>query len=196
MLSSSLGVKVLLSLLSLFVGMCIGCGGLASVLAVGQRIQTANAKTVNVIESNPNYTSAGLGLSPQEWGQRYGASQGTDAGHSSFMNGSYVMREPWDAPYLTWVQRIYRAPESVSLETARKDIARMSPADAVLIDAKPSEMGTVTETYRSETLKRRLPANTWDGTDAGSFIVVYRLSDGQVGGFVITTDAAYPKPLD
>lgn len=193
-MASSFAKKSVIATVSLLAGVCIGCGSLATALAIGQHLQSEYAQTVTVISSPPIYTSAGIGLTRWEWEQRYGPALSTDAGHSKFRQGTLVMREPGEDSKLTWVQRMYHNPDSVNLDQARADIRAMSPADALPVDAHISE-NVVTERYVSEMLGQRLPRTTWGSSQPGTFIVVYYLEDDRIGGFVITTDPAYPQPI-
>jgi hypothetical protein len=131
------------------------------------------------------FASGGLGLSLADWERQHTAS-GSAAGMRDYDHGAYsLLLADGNIRHL---ERNYRD-RPVTLAQARKDAARLLPADSRLVRSYyPSHMPELTvDLHHSDTLRERFAGDVWAGGGPGDCIAIYNTAAGKIARTVIAT---------
>jgi hypothetical protein len=140
--------------------------------------------------SEGDVLSDGLGLSRDDWEQRYGEPTGSTGEFTEYADGVY--RVGFETNVLSYlehdIQQEFGLESAISLEDGKMISEQFMPDDSALIETQPPSedpFAVVIETYRSEWLSARLPITIWEGAEPGTFTARYELEDGNVVRYTI-----------
>jgi len=140
--------------------------------------------------SEGDVLSDGLGLSRDEWEQRYGEPTGSTGEFTEYADGVY--RVGFETNVLSYlehdIQQEFGLESAISLEDGKMISEQFMPDDSALVETQPPSedpFAVVIETYRSEWLSARLPITIWEGAEPGTFTTRYELEDGNVVRYTI-----------
>lgn len=131
------------------------------------------------------FVSQGLGLSQEQWEQRYGPAQQDLPGFVRY--GPYVVAfrdgNAW------YIERQWTTADPSYPDAARIEGETLAPSDRSLVHTYSPEgrPETVVHLYASESLKGRFGADVWTGGEPGNFTIQYSVFDGDVTRMIVAT---------
>ena len=134
----------------------------------------------------PPYASGGLGLTQQEWEQRYGpGSPGDTPGLIWYQGGTYVVA--FQEGKVSSIERRWMPEDAATIDDSRLQSAELAPADRQYLQTYIPEdrLELVVDLYTSPTLTGRFSGNVWGGSEPGSFTITHTLLDYGVAQMVI-----------
>jgi hypothetical protein len=136
-------------------------------------------------EAQP-FVSGGLGLSQQEWEQRYGPGSPSETPGYLWYQGTYLVAFP--EGNVSYIEQRWGPENAATVDGARAQSGGLMPADSQYIQTYSPEgrPDLVVDLYFSPSLISRFSGNLWVGGQPGNFIVSYNVFDFGVSRMVIT----------
>lgn len=133
------------------------------------------------------FASGGLGLNRREWERLHGPAVAKDSAfvfyrdaggecHVNFLHGDCY-----------YIERTYADSVTASLESARREVSGLIPADSVPVRSYATPEGPVDFNYSATLKSRRFNQSDWGNAKPGEFSMLYYLEGSRVSGFMITT---------
>ena len=189
---------VLTGLAGLLVGFacaaCLGALGLALLLLPTSASSATPAPPDAVVivptlmpppQAQP-FISGGLGLSQQEWEQRYGPGSQSETPGYLWYQGTYLVS--FQESNVWYIEQRWSPENAATVDVARAQGAGLIAADSQYIQTYNPEgrPDLVADLYLSQSLISRFSGDVWVGGQPGNFIVAYNISDFGVTRMVIT----------
>jgi hypothetical protein len=185
---------------------CLGGLGLAFLLIPTSSTSTANtanpvpAATLVVLPAptftpqpqnlpppgNQPFVSGGLGLSQQEWEQRYGPGSQSETPGYLWYQGTYLVA--YQEGNVAYIEQRWNPENAATVDNTRAQSSGLMPADGRYVQTFSPEgrPELVADLYFSQTLISRFSGNVWVGGQPGNFAVTYTISENGVIRSVIT----------
>lgn len=136
-------------------------------------VATAPTAATATKKPTPTYSSGGLGLSRTDWENEHGREI---LGPNIYENNKYFVM--WDDPENAHhIERTYGDSYPVSLVAARAESKLLIPADSIFVRTYAWRDNRPVDVYRSTSLIPRISPMWWIGSEAGTFIVLYRFTN-------------------
>ena len=136
-------------------------------------------------EAQP-FVSGGLGLSQQEWEQRYGPGSPSETPGYLWYQGTYLVAFP--AGNVSYIEQRWSPENATTIDDARAQSGGLIPADRQYIQTSNPEgrPDLVADLYFSQSSISRFSGNVWVGGQPGNFTVTYTVFENRVTRMVIT----------
>lgn len=130
--------------------------------------------------------SGGLGLSQQEWEQRYGPGSASETPGYLWYQGTYLVS--FQDGNVWYIEQRWSPENPATVDIARAQAGGLIVADSQYIQTYSPEgrPDLVADLYLSQSLISRFSGNVWMGGQPGNFTVSYNISDFGVARMVIT----------
>jgi hypothetical protein len=132
------------------------------------------------------FASGGLGLSQQEWEQRYGPGNPSETPGYLWYQGRYLVA--YQEGNVAYVEQRWSPEAAATIDDARAQTGGLIPADGQYIQTFSPEgrPDLVADLYFSQSLFSRFSGNVWVGGQPGNFTATYTVSESGVIRMVIT----------
>jgi hypothetical protein len=136
-------------------------------------------------EAQP-FASGGLGLSQQEWEQRYGPGSPSETPGYLWYQGTYLVA--YQEGNVAYIEQRWSPENAATIDNARVQSSGLMPADGQYVQTFSPEgrPDLVADLYLSQSLISRFSGNPWVGGQPGNFAVTYAVSESGVSRSVIT----------
>jgi hypothetical protein len=132
------------------------------------------------------FISGGLGLSQQEWEQRYGPGSPSETPGYLWYQGTYLVA--FQEGNVSYIEQRWSPENAVTIDDARAQSAGLIPTDSQYSQTYSPEgrPDLVADLYFSQSLISRYSGNVWVGGQPGNFVVTYTMFDFGITRMVIT----------
>jgi len=163
----------------------------AEVIAVIPAVPPPTPQLVNPPPPAPEqipFASGGLGLSQQEWEQRYGPGNPSETPGYLWYQGRYLVA--YQEGNVSYIEQRWSPETAITFDEAQAQSGGLIPADRQYVQTySPDPEGRpdlVVDLYLSQTLISRFGGNVWVGGQPGNFTVSYNVFETGVTRMVIT----------
>ena len=131
------------------------------------------------------FPSGGLGLSRHLWEQKYGQAYHEGDISANFRSENVTLQTYFLEGNVCTIKCFPN--RKMDLDTARKEIQKLLPNDALIPQETTHSPGSQHEFYFSESLKTHFGKDGWRGGKPGQFMAIYNLKGGEIEDFGVDT---------
>jgi hypothetical protein len=159
------------------------------VIAVIPAVPPPTPQPVNPPPAAPEpipFASGGLGLSQQEWEQRYGPGSQSETPGYLWYQGRYLVA--YQEGNVSYIEQRWSPETAITIDDARAQSGGLIPTDRQYVQTYSPEgrPDLVVDLHLSQSLASRFSGNVWVGGQPGNFTVSYNVFETGVTRMVIT----------